>query len=583
MLLSFVLNLLAAVALVLTLAAFGARLRRLARVPLPPGLKLCADLALGSGGVALLVVGLGLLRVWQPLVIASLAVFLVLAGRWQLRQWLFRPLVWPGLAALLLLPLALAPPFFYDALVYHLSLPWQWYLEGGIGPHRETIYASAPPLYSCLAAVLVPWGLDRAPALLHLLAFVVAAAGLFSLSRSLGASKTLAGVCSFSLPLVPLYVLVPGLPAAEGFAVVALVVTLGILLHRRSIPGALGLAGLLLGTALAVKLQTAPMLLLLGLGLLWRTKPRPEQMLTAGLGFLLAAAPWWAKNWLLLGKPLMPFGWKGPGLEAVWRDAVSTLHTATTFRDLFRPLVADLGPHASYLLPAVLAGLLGGVRGGNWPWRILGLVLVGGVLAWDLTAAVPRYLAPWAPVLLLWPITAAKRTAGRWAAALAVGVTAASGLVATLGQMHRFALFTLPFEAESGVYQRLVVHNPFPVFAVAKTLLPPKAKVLFVGEPRGFGFPRRFSAPSYYDEPELASVLEGSQDLSQVLTWLEKEGFTHLLVNWGELERLAPGYPAEPWRTPGGRDKFLRLIRQLDPPLVQMGSVCLYSLARNRV
>ncbi|MGQ9494841.1 MAG: hypothetical protein ACUVRY_01035 [Thermoanaerobaculaceae bacterium] len=583
MLLSLVLNLLASFALFLTLAAFGARLRRLARVPLTPGLKLCGDVALGSGGVALLVVVLGLLQVWRPLVIAGLEVFLVLAGRWQLRQWLFRPLVWPGLAALLLLPLALAPPFFYDALVYHLSLPWQWYLEGGIGPHRETIYASLPPLYSCLAAFLVPWGLDRAPALLHLLAFVVAAAGLFSIGRSLGASKTLAAVCSFCLLLVPLYVLVPGLPAAEGFAVVASVVTLGIALHRRSIPGALGLAGLLLGTALAVKLQTAPMILLLGLGLLWRTKPRPGQMLTAGLGFLLAAAPWWAKNWLLLGQPFMPFGWRGPGLEAAFRDSVITLHTATTFRDLFRPLAADLWPHASYLLPAILAGLLGGLRGGNWPWRMLGLVLVGGVLAWDFTAALPRFLAPWAPVLLLWPITAAKRTAGRWAAALAVGVTAALGLVATLGQMHRFACFSLPFEPVSGAYQRLVVNNPFPVFAVAKTLLPPKAKVLFVGEPRGFGFPRRFSAPSYLDEPKLASVLEASQDLSRVMAWLDKEGFTHLLVNWGELERLAPGYPTEPWRTPAGRDQFLRLIRQLDPPLVQMGGVCLYSLGKSRV
>lgn len=583
MLLTLVLNPLASIAFLLTIAAFGARLRRLFLIPLPPGLRLCGDVSLGSGGVALLVVVLGLSRAWQPLVIAGLVVFLVLTGRWQLRQWLFRPLIWPGLAALLLFPLALAPPFFYDALVYHLSLPWQWYLEGGIGPHRESILASLPPLYSCLAACLIPWGLDRAPALLHLLVFVVAGGGLFSIARALGGSKTLAAICSFCLPLVPLYVLVPALPAAEGFVVAPLVSALGIALYPRSIPGALVFSGLLLGTALAAKLQAAPMVLLLGLVLLWRTKPRPGQVLTASLGFLLASAPWWAKNWILLGQPLMPFGWQGPGLEAAWRDSVSTIYFAKSFQELFRPLAADLGPHAGYLLPVVLAGLLGGFPRGDWRWRSLGLVLLGGVFAWDLTAAVPRYLAPWTPVLLLWPITVKKRPPGRLAAVLAFGVTASLGFVVTVGQLHRFASFTMPFAPVASVYQRLVVNNPFPAFAAAKRLLPPEAKVLFVGEPRGFGFPRRFSAPSYLDEPELARVLEGTQDVSGVLTWLQKQGFTHILVNWGELERLAPGYPAEPWRTPQGRNRFLRFVGQLNPPLVQMGGVCLYSLGRDGV
>ncbi len=117
----------------------GSRLRLWLRVPVQPGLRLPVDWSLCSLFIATTVLPLGLLTLWSA---------------WTL-------------GALVSLPVALAEPFFYEARVYHLGLPWQALLERGLRAHPENPFAAFPPLAQLLSLAPLAVGLDRVPAMLH--------------------------------------------------------------------------------------------------------------------------------------------------------------------------------------------------------------------------------------------------------------------------------------------------------------------------------------------------------------------------------------------------------------------------------
>src|SRR5206468_881011 len=124
---------------------------------------------------------------------------------------------------------------------------------------------------------------------------------------------------------------------------------------------------------------------------------------------------------------------------------------------------------------------------------------------------------------------AARAVAGRWIGALAIGVAAISGLVPAIREVSQWGGARLALAA-TGDVSRLIVDDPRPVFDAARDL-PPDARVLFVGETRGYPFPRRFVAPSPYDVSILRGPLESLPSAEAVREWLKNDGFTHLLVN----------------------------------------------------
>lgn len=93
------------------------------RVPLFPGLKLPFDFMLGAGAVSFLLLLLGLCGLYRPWVFVLLGLLLLVLGSWRKNGWQWGNLFPAAISSLLLVPLALAQPFFYDALVYHLALP----------------------------------------------------------------------------------------------------------------------------------------------------------------------------------------------------------------------------------------------------------------------------------------------------------------------------------------------------------------------------------------------------------------------------------------------------------------------------
>ncbi len=537
------------------------------RLPLYPSLKLPFDFAIGAGSVSLLLLLLGLLRLYQPFVFVCVGFFLMCCARFRRNHWRWKALLPATLSSSLLLPLALAEPFFYDALVYHLALPWQALLEGGWTPHPENVYATLPPMAQLCALPLLAAKVPRAYAVLHLLTFVFAGGALYAMARVWG-GKSLAALASFCLPLIPLFVLVPALPAAEGWAVLNLALGACLSLHYRLLPP----VGILAGLAVASRLQALPVAAALIAGAILRCHAWQHRALALS-GFLLGSSLWWGKNWFLLGEPFLPFG--ASAADALSKDAARPSLMAVGVAGALRSALATLFPHASYLLPLALAAFGATCLGWSRRTRLVAVLAGVGLLSWPFIGLIPRFLSGTSVFWLALP-TAARSGLSRVASWLALSVVALLGLVVSVQQLFRWGGLALVSRAQIA-HARFVINNPFPAFAKAQKL-PPHAKVLFVGEPRGFGFPRRFVAPSHLDVHPLADLVESAQDWEGIFQQLKRQGFTHLLVNWAELQRLVLGYPCAPWRSPRGQTRFMQLIQALEPPVVAAPPVAIYSL-----
>ncbi len=589
----------------LLLAAVGSRARRAAHLPCGRGLRLPVDFLLGGWVIAVCFLLCGLAGAFRPAPLLLVAAALAVAGRWRARGWDRRSAGVMALPAFVLLPVALAPPFFHDALVYHLALPWQALMEGRLAAHPENLFASFPPLAQLIAAGPLASGLERVPALLHLAAFMAAGAALAALARKLGAPRWLALLAGATLPILPALALVPALPAAEGWAVAAIMTSLAVALERR---GGCFLAGLLAGIAAAARLQGIPwgalVIAIVALRPAPNTAPRGvvshrDRIAAVGLalaGWAAGSAPWWLKNLVLLGQPLAPLGWRREGIETLWRDAASHMHLAAGPDGTLRAIGAALLPHVSYLVPLVLAagmGIFSGVTRGSrlpesaaprrttallGPHALLGMTALLGSAAWWLTGSLPRFLAPTLAALLALAAAAGRGRAGRLAGGLALGTAAALGLAFTAGQMGRWGGPRLALSDPARWPAEVVVNNPAPAFAAARSL-PPGPRVLFVGETRGFGFPRMFVAASQHDVSPLRDPVEGLPSAAALRDWLVERGYTHLLVNPAELARLGSTHPVVPWRTPAGRQRFQDLLNLTAPPAVAEGAVSIFALA----
>jgi|YNPBryunderm2012_1023409.scaffolds.fasta_scaffold00084_26 hypothetical protein len=578
--LAAVLSLAAAGAASAVMTAAGARLCAAGRLGLDRDLRAPVHFLLGAGTLAVLLTAVGLAGGLSRAVAIGVLGVLALAGRWRRWRWPRWPLVLLlAVPLLLLLPVALAPPFFYDALIYHLGLPWQALLEGGLKPHPENFYATVPPLAQLVAVPALAVHLERVPALLHMVSFLAAGCAVAALARAVGAPRWAATGAGACLPVLPLLVVVPAFPAAEGWGIAGVAAAAAVALRRRLPAGGGVLVGALAGLAAASRAQVVGLAAVVVLLTVLRQGTWGARLGTVA-SLLLAAAPWWLKNYVLLGAPLAPLGWSTGGQQALWQDGRVAVALAATPAQAWNIFFSGLWPDAWYVVALLLMAFLLVGRGGVPGQGRLVLLIAVGLVAWAAVAAVPRYLgATTALLLALGAAVSGSTRAGRWAFVAVVATTAAQGLAGSWSLVMGLGGVGLASEEPTAVRARLVINDPFPAFAQAAQL-PAQARVLFVGEPRGFGFPRPFVAPSYYDSSPLAAVTEREEDPAEVAAWLAGQGFTHLLINWQELRRLAPGYPVVPWRSEAGRETFRALLAQLSPPVMAVAGVEVYTLDR---
>jgi hypothetical protein len=578
----FVLGVVTSTLTVGVMLAGGARLRRCLRLPSPASLRPTVDLVLGSWLLASFSLVAGLAGFFGPGALITITLAVAAMGSWR-GLWRRLQPTWPvALAAPPLLIIAGAPPFFYDAWVYHLGLPWQALNGGAISTHPENVFAAFPPLAQLIYAVPLSVGVLRAPAIIHLALFVAGAHAVAVLARRLGASRPVSILAGVTILYLPVSTLVPGLPIAEGWALAGIAAAATVALTGRADRPEAVLAGLLAGTALAARLQGLPWCILL-VGALWLREPsnlRRPAWTTAAV--VVGSFPWWIKNTVLLGDPWAPLGWHREGIETLWRDAGATVFNAGGWWPALPRIHATLVGVGWLFVPVLVCGFAAYLLHRRIAILLTLSLAIAGAFLWAGTGSLPRFLVP--SLAMGMAAAAALPRRSSVAAALMLAVVGSIGLSRTLVQISYLGgVHLLGGDATiySPPYATQLPGNPYPAFHSAASL-PADARVLFVCEPRGFLFPRSFVTTSQHDTSILLEVLEENGDPAGAVAELRRRGFSHLLINTAEQQRLGENYPVEPWRDFAGYERANALFQSLGRPVVDMAPVRIWALTPTR-
>ncbi|HEU5200997.1 MAG TPA: hypothetical protein VFU32_15265 [Ktedonobacterales bacterium] len=514
-------------------------------------------------------------------------------------------LVFVGLQALTL-PYV---PLGYDLYQYHWAVPELFLLHHQVYAFPGWAHADFPiqnDLLSLLAlAVQEPVAALLIQMTFGLLCLVLLAGALY---RCAGRSGAWLGIALYLGS--PLLTSVLGNGYAESalayYAVASLVVALAGLRQRSSTEGAaswrlLFLGGIFAGIGLATKYTQLQVIvgmgaLIPGAGVLMLVRARREQQPLKPIGremalgaaayasgVMLPLVPWLMKDWALLGNPIYPFVWGGPG----WNAARAQMGVVTF--DHFGPP----GPLWLRLLSAFFSLFFDGSHMGephllppNYTLLTVALVPIFWLFTWrhqkSQTAGKPQrpsgHAAPWLLVggcgYVLWVLSQALvgRYAIAWVALLIVPATAALLHVHQLlrrwplvrGALQSVVLFLLLLQGPISTSQYLNGNNPLALLTGAQSLrqweaqhlmepdywsmvdyvnaqLPRDAKVLLVGQAAGYFLQGRDYIADSGDDWIPYLETEGRTHAG-MLKVLQQNGFRYLIYGEKTLQYIVDTY-----------------------------------------
>ena len=503
---------------------------------------------------------------------------------WLRRSWLWewvneKELLGRPLAeyAVFIIPLAYAalPPTFYDSLVYHLGIPNLYLQSGGFIPTPQFVYANTFIYYEIALIPAVFLG-DLVPRLFH---FFLGALFVLSVADEAvehwGVKKRLHLILALvSLPMT-LFLLV----TCKNDLVGAIFIFLAISQARRE---NWKLAAAFWGFAVGIKYFN---LLPLAAFLLVTVKPWKKadlkKLALMALVIILVVSPLLLKNFHFTGNPFFPFlykafpaaFWDGDRFNRLQEDVGKMVHapadlvrlpySLSFFNHGYGGLV---GPLFLIFLPFLL---LGKPRDGRWlGWALL---LLG--CAPFLTASL-RFIYAAFVVLAILSVRAYEEAGGKTLKAVFYAVIA-------LNFIMGFAMLETFYQAHSVLGGKFTSEQykekffpTYPAFAYLNAHAPIGAKVLVAGEARNYYLHRPYQVSSALDYGVLNGYLDRSRDAAEFTAALRRDGFSYLLVNFSELQRLQAYYA----NMTSAEEK--RLTEFLGPmkPIFDQGPVSLYQI-----
>jgi hypothetical protein len=478
------------------------------------------------------------------------------------------------------------PPQLYDALEYHLGVPWQWIEEGGFYRIDGNVFSNFPfntEMFYTFSLLLFPGG--ELATLLHWAMGVLIAVGIVALGSHFGnrgAGWLAAFLYYFTLPVRNLSV---GANIDLGVGLAALATVWALLLWiERPTRRRLALPGTIAGIALGSKYTCLLILLVpVFLVVIFETFRKSENRGRAVLmntclfwGFsLVAFSPWLAKNLLYQGNPIFPLGYGvfggsswTPGEAEIFNGAVAPnfvdgLRTAGWNPENLRRFFTGGTLVLSLLwVPLLRRGgqKTSGLKEIHW------IALAAYVLWLLLTPRVDRFIVPVFPFVLI-PFVLMNPLA-RWTARGAVPLVLALAFAAF--QIPLLAWTVRDF-AQSGGWDYLAgrktaieMNRPLGYAPLIEIIngLPSEGrpKVLFVGEARAFGVRYPVEVSTVFNHSSLLVRYEEEGSPEGVLDRLRREGFTHILVNEVEINRLHSFYSGDGWNE---RDGILKIVGEI--------------------
>lgn len=302
------------------------------------GERVVIDTTVGLGIFSLIAVTMGLIGqfnfvIWGFIVLASL-IFSRQVSWWlrDFRELIFqsgRPVTpWERFVRSFLiitlvsaLLLALAPPFAWDAINYHLVIP-QYYLDTDIiSQNLDNHFFGFPQNMEMLYGLLMMFGTDRAPAILHFMLGLFALIGIYNLVRRHASSKAAAVSVLLIMASFNIWMLF-------GWSYVDLsLMTYGtvaiIAIHQwtqaeKDKHHWLIIVAIVASLAAGIKYTAAPMIIALYLLILLRDPKNivRNTLIFGGFG-LLFFLPWLVKGILLYDNPVYPYIFDGANWDSI--------------------------------------------------------------------------------------------------------------------------------------------------------------------------------------------------------------------------------------------------------------------------
>ena len=487
-----------------------------------------------------------------------------------------------AVAAMLNLAGAMAPPFEYDELEYHLGALADYQRAGRIAFLPHDFYSNMPQLTEMLYLLAMTTTSDIAAKLLHWLFGVLGALAVYGVAQRLWSRRVglMAAALYYCTPFVQDLSQTARIDLATAFLVTLAFGALVVWCEESREHGALSernwvwLSALCAGAAVATKWTAIPVVLLPAIALL---AVRRKFLLIPAycLVMIIMVGPWLLKNWLVTGNPVYPllctwfpnphwspqqatvfaarhypkFGWKAVGdlfllpwnFSFVEARAVPLLLMTAPLILFVRRVETTAARWAGGLFVGAYAG---------WfcftfhPWRFLfpafGMAALAGAYAME--------------KLTQFRAEQGRKPAVRIAVHLSVGILLATSL-ATLAlndfvdvedpgrvppQMnfatHAFGQFSREaFVAQMG---RGVLE---PIMWMNQNL-PNDAKVLYLGEARAYYAKQSVLWSTAFDQHPLTAMSQKARTADELLAALRAQGITYVYVNYGELDRLQRGY-----------------------------------------
>ena len=551
---------------------------------------------LGLGALGLMNFALGLAGGWQrssvygfmALIAVALARDMValvremsawrpklLIGRWG-RRYLVTTLV-------LTLLLTMAPPTSWDGLFYHLTGPSLYTDLGSIKPLDVNIpHLAFPSLMEMLFGLAMLLRSDVAAKLLHSAYGLLLAALIYRLSRRWQGRE----VARWSLLLLVSTPMVAVLAAWAYNDLALAFYQLGALYalltwRERERWGWLVVAGLLSGLALGLKYTAFP-LPLVGLGyILWQSQNRERaahrRSGQAGAVFAaltcLIAAPWYLRNWFLMGNPVYPFVFNGRNWDAfrsAWYAHAGTgigwhplrilalpatmtlgLRDVNYYDGRMGPLFLTLAPALIWLVIRASQGRakLSGSHGKRHLFVLLGGFALFHAVTWTLGVVHSRALfqarlflpgfAALIPLLSqsLVQLAALDRPGFSISSfiRLAVGVVLALALVNQALEVLRLDPlgYLVGYESRSDYLNR-TLGDHYRAMEKLQEIVPEDGRVLFLWEPRSYYSSRNAQPDAILDNWAHLRHRYGTE--ARIAAHLQGEGYTHVLLNQRGLD-----------------------------------------------
>jgi hypothetical protein len=472
------------------------------------------------------------------------------------------------LAAALNLAGALAPPFEYDELEYHLGALADYQRAGRIVFLPHNFYSNMPQLTEMLYLLAKTATSDIAAKLLHWLFGLLTAAAVYGVAQRLWskAAGLTAAAVFYCTPFVQDLGQTARVDLATAFFATLAFGALVLWMEEEENRDLFWLSALGVGGAVATKWPAIAVVLLPAAGVLAYRRKFP---LLAGfcLVVVVMVGPWLIKNWLLTGNPAYPLldqWFPNPHWSSAQARVFSERHAPTfglaTFGEFFTLVwkYSFVEPGAVPLLLLTTPLLLLVPRTEPAAKRF-GWLFVGAYMGW--------FCCTFRPWRFLFPAFGAAAVAAAFAmeklgrdAMVRVAVRVSVGLVMAASvaslAMNDFVDVEDPQQVPPQIsfaqYDLGQVTKDEFLARVGKGVLEPiiwmnehlprDARVLYVGEARAYDAKPSVVYSTAFDQNPVTSMSRMAKTPEELAAALRARGITHLYVNSSEVNRLRRGY-----------------------------------------